>query len=492
MGSGGAGRGTSGGPRQPNAMKRGGYTPAPDFAKKREGSSSGVPRWSDIPEHKSKSRGPDRGPARGPSQGPARGPSQGPARGPARGPAQGPARGFDRRETPSRQGDAAAPRRSNYSSAGRGDRPVARKEGYSSAGRSDRPESSSAGRGDRPAARKEGYSKPAPERREFAATGKRDFSRPDRREAPVRTSAPRERRETFDRFKPAPAYEKPVRSASRTEDFTQAPPKKFSSESFVSPQAEEGIVAGINPVLELLHSGDRPIDILFIDKDKGGSQIEQMLAIARKKGIQIRIVPRAALDKMAFGIRHQGSVATVPPKEYADPYKLAEDAIKKGKIPLLVILDGIEDPHNLGAIIRTAEGAGADGVVIPEHRAAHLTATVSKVSSGALEHIPVAKVPNLANYLEFLKEKGFWTVGLAGDAKEAYNKPDLTVPLAIVLGGEESGIRPVIRNSCDMLVSLPMLGKVSSLNVSVAAGVMIYEVLRQRSQKRSNKKSFIH
>jgi 23S rRNA (guanosine2251-2'-O)-methyltransferase len=330
--------------------------------------------------------------------------------------------------------------------------------------------------------RKEDYSKPF-EKRELGAAGKREFSRPDRREAPARPSAPRERREASGRFAPAPAYERPVRSASKTESFTTPPPQKFASESFVSPQAEEGIVAGINPVLELLHSGNRPIDTLFIDKDKGGGQIEQMVALARKKGIQIRIVPRAALDKMAFGIRHQGAVATVPPKEYADPYKLAEGALKKGKIPLLVILDGIEDPHNLGAIIRTAEGAGADGVVIPEHRAAHLTTTVSKVSSGALEHMPVAKVPNLANYLEFLKEKGFWTVGLAGDAKEVYSKPDLTVPLAVVLGGEESGLRPVIRNSCDMLVSLPMLGKVSSLNVSVAAGVMLYEVLRQRAHQ---------
>jgi 23S rRNA (guanosine2251-2'-O)-methyltransferase len=348
---------------------------------------------------------------------------------------------------------------------------VSRKEGYSSAAR-----------GNRPVSRKEDYSKP-PERRELATTGKREFTRSDRREAPVRSSAPRDRKETFGRFKPAPAYEKPLISAQQTRGFNAEPPQKFSSESFVSPQAEEGIVAGINPVLELLHSGDRPIDILFIDKDKGGSQIEQMLAMARKKGIQIRIVPRAALDKMAFGIRHQGAVATVPPKEYADAYELAEVALKKGKIPLLVILDGIEDPHNLGAIIRTCEGAGADGVVIPEHRAAHLTSTVSKVSSGALEHMPVAKVPNLANYLEFLKEKGFWTVGLAGDAKEVYSKPDLTVPLALVLGGEEAGIRPVVKNSCDMLVSLPMLGKVSSLNVSVAAGVMLYEVIRQRAKQ---------
>jgi 23S rRNA (guanosine2251-2'-O)-methyltransferase len=457
-----------------------------------------VPRWSDIPEHKSKSRGPDRGPSQGyargsaqspgrePSQGPGRGPSQGPARGSAQSPAGGPARGSargsaggsDRRETSFRRGEAGAPRKSNYSSAGRGDRPVSRKEDYSGSG--NRPEYSSAGRGDRPVSRREDYSKPF-EKRELAAAGKREFSRPDRREASARPSEPREGREASARFTPAPAYEKPVRRHQQDEGFATPPPQKFTSESFVSPQAEEGIVAGINPVLELLHSGDRPIDTLFIDKDKGGGQIEQMVALARKKGIQIRIVPRAALDKMAFGIRHQGSVATVPPKEYADPYVLAEGALNKGKIPLLVILDGVEDPHNLGAIIRTAEGAGADGVVIPEHRAAHLTTTVSKVSSGALEHMPVAKVPNLANYLEFLKEKGFWTVGLAGDAKEVYSKPDLTVPLALVLGGEESGIRPVIRNSCDMLVSLPMLGKVSSLNVSVAAGVMLYEVIRQRA-----------
>ena len=264
-------------------------------------------------------------------------------------------------------------------------------------------------------------------------------------------------------------------------DLAPAPPERFSAESFVSPQAEEGIIAGINSVIELLRSGSRPVDTLFIDKDKGGSQFEQLLAIAREKGVQTRVVPRAALDKMAFGVRHQGVVATVPPKEYADPYRLAEGAVKKEKSPLLVVLDGVEDPQNLGAIIRTAEGAGADGVIIPEHRAAHLTSAVAKASAGALEHMPVAKVPNLANYLNFLKEKGFWIVGLSGDATEIYSKPDLTVPIAIVLGGEGAGIRPVVRNSCDLLVSLPMFGKVSSLNVSVAAGVMLYEVLRQRA-----------
>ncbi len=264
-------------------------------------------------------------------------------------------------------------------------------------------------------------------------------------------------------------------------DFAPPQPEKFSAESFVSPQAEEGIIAGINSVIELLRSDSRPVDTLFIDKDKGGSQFEQLLAIARKKGVSVRVVPRAALEKMAFGVRHQGVVATVPPKEYADPYGLADIAVKKGKSPLLVVLDGVEDPQNLGAIIRSAECAGADGVIIPEHRAAHLTSAVSKASAGALEHMPVAKVPNLANYLNFLKEKGFWIIGLAGDAKEPYSKPDLTAPLAVVLGGEGAGIRPVVRNSCDMLVSLPMMGRLSSLNVSVAAGVMLYEVLRQRA-----------
>ncbi len=316
--------------------------------------------------------------------------------------------------------------------------------------------------------RKSEYQGPPREKREY----KQEDSRAARK--PARASF-------GGRFKPAPEHERQAITAQKTRDFAPAPPERFSPESFVSPQAEEGIIAGINSVLELLRSDSRPVDTLFIDKDKGGSQFEQLLAIARKKGVQTRVVPRAALDKMAFGVRHQGVVATVPPKEYADPYKLAESAVKKGKYPLLVVLDGVEDPQNLGAIIRTAEGAGADGVVIPEHRAAHLTSAVSRASAGALEHMPVAKVPNLANYLNFLKENGFWIVGLAGDATEVYNRPDLTVPLALVLGGEGAGIRPVIRNSCDMLVSLPMLGKVSALNVSVAAGVMLYEVLRQRA-----------
>jgi 23S rRNA (guanosine2251-2'-O)-methyltransferase len=157
-----------------------------------------------------------------------------------------------------------------------------------------------------------------------------------------------------------------------------------------------------------------------------------------------------------------------------------EKALAKGKLPLLLILDGIEDPQNLGAIIRTAESAGVDGIIIPEHRAAHLSSAVARASAGALEHMPVAKVFNIAGFIGALKDKGFWVLGLAGEAEQDYTAFDMNLPLAVVLGSEGSGIRPLVRKSCDALVSLPMLGKVSSLNVSVASGIMLYEIIRQR------------
>ena len=293
------------------------------------------------------------------------------------------------------------------------------------------------------------------------ATGRPDSARGDR---PVRR-----REDGYD--KPAPVAREIKAAYDQAEDTAR--PQDSSDE----------MVIGINPVLELLRSGSRPIGALLVDKDKGGPQFEEMIRLARKSNITLKVVPRSALDNVSNLGRHQGVVASVAPKPYADPHEMVADALKKSKTPLIILLDGVEDPHNLGAVIRTAESCGADGIVIPEHRAAHLTAAVSRASAGALEHMPVAKVANLVTFIEYLKEQGFWSIGLAGEAAQDYTTFDLTTPLAVVVGSEGTGIRPIVRKACDMLASIPMLGKVSSLNVSVATGIILYEAVRQRRSK---------
>ncbi len=249
------------------------------------------------------------------------------------------------------------------------------------------------------------------------------------------------------------------------------------------PQGLEEKVMGINPVMELLKSGGRPVDALYIDREKGGKLFRDIIALARQSGVKLVVAPKEALDKMSGGLRHQGALATVAAKQYADFHGLSVRMREGGGLPLLVILDGIEDPQNLGSIIRTAESAGVDMVVVPQHRAAHMTASVARASSGALEHVPVARVSNLVEAITYLKKKGFWVLGLEGGAGADYTGFDMNVPLAVVIGGEGKGVRPVIKKACDAVASLPMFGKVNSLNASVAAGVVLYEALRQRGIK---------
>jgi len=255
------------------------------------------------------------------------------------------------------------------------------------------------------------------------------------------------------------------------------------------PQAEpvehDDRVCGINPVLELLRSSGRVADTIYVDKDKGGKIIGDIIKIARKAGVTLKMVPKLAVDKLADGVRHQGVVAMVTPKEYADEDEMLRAAFERSDKPLIVLLDGVEDPRNLGSIIRSAEAAGADGVVIPEHRAARLNATVARASAGALEHLPVAKVGNLATFVKKLKDNGFWILGVEGGAEKNYTDFGMDVPLAIALGGEGTGLRDVVKAVCDSVVSIPMSGRVGSLNVSVAAGIALYEAVRQRSSKTS-------
>lgn len=246
----------------------------------------------------------------------------------------------------------------------------------------------------------------------------------------------------------------------------------------------EGKVVGLNPVIELLKSGGRKVDTVFIDSSKGGKLFNDIMSSARRLGITVKLVPKEALDGMSPGIRHQGAVAVVSPKEYADPEELVKAALEKPVPPLFVLLDGVEDPQNLGSVIRTADAAGADGVFIPEHRAAHLSASVSRASAGALEHVPVAKVGNMAAFIEELKKSGVWVVGIETGSGHGYAGFNMDVPLAVVLGSEGAGVRPVVLKACDEVVSLPMRGRVNSLNVSVAAGIVLYEVIRQRMKDR--------
>lgn len=239
----------------------------------------------------------------------------------------------------------------------------------------------------------------------------------------------------------------------------------------------QNIIIGRNPVMEALKSG-REIEKLVIAKDSEGS-IRKIIGLARDKNLFCQFAERTALDRIADGKVHQGVIAYVSAYEYCEPEDLLEIARKKEEDPFIIILDGIEDPHNLGAIIRTADGAGAHGIIIPKRRAAGISGTVAKASAGAVEYVPVAKVSNIAQTIDKLKEKGVWIGACDMDGQE-YNKADLTGSLAIVIGAEGQGISRLIKEKCDFSISIPMCGRIDSLNASNAAAVLMYEVRRQR------------
>jgi len=244
-------------------------------------------------------------------------------------------------------------------------------------------------------------------------------------------------------------------------------------------------IIGINPILEALKTG-RPIQrILISDQRKQDRGVQAILRFAREGGMEVRIVGREALNREVPGATHQGVIALVTAKEYVDLDEILRIPSAKGQVPLYLVLDGVEDPRNLGAILRTADASGVHGVVIPERRATGLTETVAKASAGAVEHIPVVKVVNIVQALDEMKKAGVWVVGAEADGEQVYWDVDLAQPTALVLGGEDRGIRRLVRERCDFLVSLPLYGRISSLNVSVAAGILLYEAIRQRSKKKS-------
>jgi 23S rRNA (guanosine2251-2'-O)-methyltransferase len=237
------------------------------------------------------------------------------------------------------------------------------------------------------------------------------------------------------------------------------------------------LICGVHSVLEALDAGVRHFDRLLIVKGSRSRRIADVIRRAGQAGVPLRFEARETLDRMAGGLNHQGIMGVVS----SLPLMRAEDLLEAACDPaLLLVLDGVEDPRNMGAILRTAETAGADGVLIPERRTAALSETVSRASAGAADHVRVARVRNLAQTLEALKARGIWVIGFDASGEERWDAVEYTRPVALVLGDEGRGIRRLVRERCDHLVSIPLFGSVDSLNVSVAAGIALYEVIRQR------------
>ncbi len=232
--------------------------------------------------------------------------------------------------------------------------------------------------------------------------------------------------------------------------------------------AANRIVAGVHPVREALRTG-RPLDSVLIARGAGGDRLQEIIELARERSIPLRFEPREALDRASNGAVHQGVMAFGAAHVYAD----LDQAIRGAQ--LLIVLDGVEDPHNLGAIIRTAQAVGAAAVIVPDRRAAGLTETVAKASAGAIEHLPVVRVGNVSQTLQDLKKRGFWIYGLDERGSQLYSETEYTRPTVFVLGGEGRGLHELVKKHCDVLVSIPMAGAIASLNVSVATGVVLFE-----------------
>ena len=241
-------------------------------------------------------------------------------------------------------------------------------------------------------------------------------------------------------------------------------------------RANENIIVGRNPVTEALKSG-REVEKLMVSSEEGS--MKKILALAKERGIPVMKVEKTAIDRITEGRAHQGVCAYVSAYAYAELEDIFSLAEKRGEDPFIIILDNLEDPHNLGAIIRTAECAGAHGIIIPKRRACGLTEVVAKASAGAIEYMPCVKVTNIARTIDELKERGVWTAACDMGGQEYY-KADLKGKLAVVIGSEGFGISRLVKEKCDFVVSMPMVGKITSLNASNAAAVIIYEVRKQR------------
>jgi 23S rRNA (guanosine2251-2'-O)-methyltransferase len=242
----------------------------------------------------------------------------------------------------------------------------------------------------------------------------------------------------------------------------------------------EEIICGRNPVIEALKSGRPVIKILLADSIRQQAAVSELLHLSQTRKITADFVARDVIERLSKGSNHQGVVAYVAAREYVTLADLLAISRERNEPPLYCLLDGIEDPHNLGAIIRTADASGVHGVVIPAKRAVGITAAVAKASAGAVEYVPVARVPNLSQAIETLKKNNVWVVGIDPSGKIDYTKIDFTLPTAITIGGEGKGLSHLVRQRCDYLASIPMRGKITSLNASVAAALVMYQAFRQR------------
>ena len=252
--------------------------------------------------------------------------------------------------------------------------------------------------------------------------------------------------------------------------------KNFKEEKQYQDQVE-----GRNAVIELLESG-RDINKIFVSNGEKNGSINKILAMAKERRVIVTEVNRKKLEEMAMSDNHQGVIAIVPPYEYCDIDDILNCAKSRNEDPFILILDGIEDPHNLGAIIRTAETAGVHGIIIPKRRAAGVNSTVTKVAAGAVEHMNIARVNNINEAIRYLKENDVWVCGTDIDTNTYYYDQDLTGSIAIVIGSEGFGMGKLVKENCDFLVKIPMKGKITSLNASVSAGIVVYEAVRQRGK----------
>lgn len=238
-------------------------------------------------------------------------------------------------------------------------------------------------------------------------------------------------------------------------------------------------VEGRNSVLELLESG-KDINKIFIAKGEKHGSINKIIALAKEKKVIISEVDKSKINQMSQTDNNQGVIAIVPPFEYCDVDDILEEAENKNEKAFVIILDGIEDPQNLGSIIRTAETAGVHGIIIPKRRAASVNSTVSKVSAGAVQHMKIARVNNITETIKYLKEKDLWICGTDMNTDTYYYNQDFKMPVGIVIGSEGFGMSRLVKENCDFLVKIPMKGKITSLNASVSAGIVIYEAVKQR------------
>lgn len=276
----------------------------------------------------------------------------------------------------------------------------------------------------------------------------------------------------------------------RSRKFEREAPRRKRPQMEAEPKRREeprelpdDVLVGRNAVTEALKSG-RGINKLWIASGDREGSVSEIAALAKERGIVVQYVERAKIEALAGGHRHQGVLAYVAPVPYAELDDILKAAEEKGEAPFLVLLDELEDPHNLGALLRTADATGVHGILIPKRRSVSLNATVAKTSAGAVEYVPVARIGNIAQTLKKLKEKGFWVAGADMDGEKAYYEADLTGPLVLVVGSEGRGMSRLTKEACDFIVSMPMVGRINSLNASVAGSILMYESMRQRLQKK--------